>query len=226
MESSIRRNRHRYSREELGLPCYTALEEVLNAATHGAGVLLAAAGLIRLLLCCRRDLLTVVSVSVFGGSMILLYLVSALYHGLNVCRGKRVLRVLDHCTIFLLIAGTYTPISLLCFRGATGWVLFGIVWGVSAVGIVLNAISVQRFRIFSMVCYIGLGWIVIFFLKPLLSCLDGASVRNLIAGGVFYTVGAVLYGVGKRKKYIHTVWHLFVLAGSVFHYLVVFSVAV
>ncbi|MCI1966468.1 MAG: hemolysin III family protein [Oscillospiraceae bacterium] len=223
MDGLIKKNRP--SREELGLPCYTLSEEVLNAATHGIGALAAVVGLVWLLANCRRDTLTLVSVSVFGGSMILLYLVSSVYHGLGVCRGKRVLRTLDHCTIFILISGTYTPIALLCFGGATGWVMFGIVWGVSIAGIVLNAISVYRFRIFSMICYIGLGWLVVFFFKPLLACLDGASIQNLIVGGIFYTAGAVLYGIGKKRKYIHSVWHLFVLAGSVFHYFVIYRIA-
>ncbi len=226
MGKSAGRMGRSFSREELGLPCYTALEETLNAVTHGVGALLAAAGLIWLLLHCRQDGQTLVSVSVFGGSMLLLYLVSALYHGIGVCRAKRVLRTMDHCTIFLLIAGTYTPVSLLCFGGATGWTMFAIVWSVSAVGILLNAISVQRFRVFSMICYIGLGWIVVFFFKQLLVCLDPVSIRNLIVGGVFYTVGAVLYGVGKKKQYIHTVWHLFVLAGSIFHYFVIYRISV
>lgn len=218
--------RNRTRREVLGLPQYSVAEEIVNAATHGLGVLLSAFGLAVLLLNCRRDALTVASVSVFGGSMILLYLISTLYHAMGVNRGKRVLRTLDHCTIFVLIAGTYTPVSLVCFGGTTGWFLFGLVWGVAALGIVLNAVSVERFRVFSMICYIGLGWVVIFFLGPLIQRLDGVSIGYLIAGGVFYTVGAVLYGLGKRKKYIHSVWHLFVLAGSVFHYFVVYRIAV
>ncbi|WP_411677053.1 PAQR family membrane homeostasis protein TrhA [Caproicibacter sp.] len=225
MEKNAGQTRCKLSREELQLPSYTALEEILNAVTHGLGVLFAIAGLILLLINCRRDAVTLISVSIFGGTMILLYLVSTLYHGMGVCRGKQILRILDHCTIFLLISGTYTPVSLLCFGGTTGWVLFAIVWGVSVVGIVLNAISVQRFRVFSMCCYLGLGWVVIFFFKPLIAVLDAGSVRNLIVGGVFYTVGAVLYGIGKKRKYIHSVWHLFVLAGSVFHYFVVYRIA-
>ena len=225
MTCEIEKKVHKPDREELGLPCYSVPEEILNAVTHGAGALAAVAGLCWLLMNCRRDALTLVSVSVFGVSMVLLYSVSACYHGLGVCKGKQVLRTLDHCTIFLLISGTYTPIALLCFGGTTGWILFGIVWGVSAVGIALNAVSVRRFRVFSMVCYLGLGWLVVLFFKPLLSCLDGGSIRNLILGGVFYTVGAVLYGVGKKKKYIHSVWHLFVLAGSIFHYFVVYHIA-
>ena len=226
METNMEKRNLKPSREELGLPRYTTLEEVINAVTHGIGVLFAIIGTILLLENCRRDTLTFVSVSVFGGSMILLYLVSTLYHALGVCEGKCVFRTMDHCTIFLLIAGTYTPISLLCFGGAIGWTMFAIVWGVSVTGIVLNAVSVQRFRVFSMICYIGLGWLIIFFFKPMMTCLDPVSIRDLVFGGVFYTVGAILYGMGKKRKYIHSVWHLFVLAGSIFHYFVIYRVAV
>ncbi|MFU0833131.1 MAG: Hemolysin III family protein [Oscillospiraceae bacterium] len=226
MMSNIKKSRLKLGREELGLPQYTILEEVLNAVTHGIGVLLSIWGLVWLLLNCRRDALTLVSVSVFGASMILLYLVSTLYHALGVCRGKCVLRTMDHCTIFLLIAGTYTPIALLCFGDLTGRIMFSIVWSVSAVGIILNGISVQRFRVFSMICYIGLGWLIIFFFKPMIACLNADSIRYLIFGGVFYTVGAILYGIGKKRPYIHSVWHLFVLAGSVFHYFVIYRISV
>lgn len=223
---SEKRMRSQNRRKELGLPQYTVLEEVLNAVTHGLGAVLSAVGLPILLLNCRRSPLVLVSVSIFGASMILLYLVSTLYHALGLCRGKKVFRTLDHCTIFLLIAGTYTPIALLCFGGTTGWTLFGIVWGAAVAGIFLNAVSVERFRVFSMICYLCMGWLVIFFLGPLLKSLDGASVRYLVAGGVCYTVGAALYGLGKKIPYIHSVWHLFVLAGSVFHYFVIYRVAV
>lgn len=228
MENNIadRRERAARRRAQLSLPSYTLSEEVMNAVTHGIGVLLGAAGLAALLVFGRHDALTVFSVCVFGAAMILLYLVSCLYHGLGVNRAKKVFRVLDHCTIFLLIAGTYTPISLLAFGGDTGRLIFCIVWGVAALGIVLNAVNLQKFAKFSMVCYIGLGWLVVFFFKPLLERLDGASIRYLILGGVFYTVGAVIYGIGKKIKYMHSVWHLFVLAGTVFHYVVIWRIAV
>ncbi len=213
-------------RKELALPSYSLLEEIMSAITHGIGVGLAIAGLVVLLISAHHDALTLVSVSVFGATMIMLYTVSTMYHALGICKGKKVFQVLDHCTIFLLIAGTYTPIALLCFGGTTGWVMFGIVWGVSAVGVVLNAVDLQRFKTFSMVCYIGLGWLVIFFFKPLIEHLDRASIIYLIVGGIFYTVGAVLYHKGKKVKYMHSVWHLFVLAGTIFHYFVIYHIAV
>lgn len=213
-------------RTELGLPAYTLSEEVMNAVTHGIGVCLAIVGLVVLLVSAPHDALTMVSISVFGAAMILLYTVSTLYHALGINKAKQVFRILDHCTIFALIAGTYTPIALLCFGGTIGWVMFGIVWGVAVLGIVLNAIDLQRFKTFSMVCYIGLGWLVVFFFKPLIEHLDVRSIVYLIVGGVFYTVGAVIYNVGKKVKYMHSVWHFFVLAGTIFHYFVIYHIAV
>lgn len=213
-------------RKELSLPSYSLLEEVMNAITHGAGAGLAIAGLVALLVSAPHNALTMVSILAFGATMILLYTVSTLYHALGICKGKKVFQILDHCTIFLLIAGTYTPIALLCFGGTIGWIILGIVWGVAAIGIVLNAVDLQRFKTFSMVCYIGLGWLVIFFFKPLIEHLDRTSIIYLIVGGVFYTVGAILYGKGKKVKYMHSIWHLFVLAGTIFHYFVIFNIAV
>ena len=213
-------------RKELFLPAYTLSEEIMNAVTHGIGVGLGIAGLIVLLIFGHHDALTVTSVSIFGATMIMLYLVSTLYHALGVNKAKKLFRIFDHCTIFLLIAGTYTPIALLCFGGATGWLMFGIVWGVAVLGIVLNAIDLHRFRKFSMACYIGLGWLVVFFFKPLIEHLDRTSIIYLIVGGILYTVGAVIYAAGKKVKYMHSVWHLFVLGGTIFHYFVIYHIAV
>lgn len=228
MENSIgsKAELRAHRREELSLPRYSLGEEVFSAVTHGIGTGLAIAGMVVLLVMGRHDPLTVASVSVFGATMILLYLVSTLYHALGINKGKKVFQILDHCTIFLLIAGTYTPISLLCFSGALGWTLFGIVWGVAALGIVLNAVDLYRFRKFSMACYIGLGWIVVFFFKPLMERLDPGSIALLIAGGIVYTAGAVVYGLGKRVPYMHSVWHFFVLGGTIFHYFVIYHVVV
>lgn len=213
-------------REELSLPKYSLSEEIMSAITHGVGVGLAIAGMVVLLVMGHHDPLTMVSVSIFGATMIMLYLVSTLYHGLGVNKGKKVFRILDHCTIFLLIAGTYTPISLLCFGGAIGWVIFGIVWGVAIIGIVLNAIDLHRFGKLSMACYIGLGWLVIFFFKSLIERLDQTSIILLVIGGVIYTVGAAVYGTGKKVKYMHSVWHFFVLGGTIFHYFVIYRIVV
>lgn len=232
MENNVENNRETKAqrrarkREELMLPDYLLSEELISAITHGIGVGLAAAGTVVLLVFGRHDPLTVTSSAVFGATMILLYLVSTLYHALGVNRAKRVFRVLDHCTIFLLIAGTYTPISLVCFGGATGWVIFGIVWGIAALGVVLNAVNLKKYARFSMACYIGLGWLVIFFFKPLLERLDSTSIVLLIAGGVVYTIGAVIYGVGKKVRYMHSFWHFFVMGGTILHYFVIYRIVV
>lgn len=209
-------------RRELSLPQYSVAEEVFSAVSHGVGALLAVAGFVTLLFACRREPLAVACASVFGVCMVLMYTVSTLYHALGVCKGKYVFRILDHCDLFLMIAGTYTPVALAGLGGVPGWVMFGIVWGVSAVGIALNAVSVLRFRTFTMACSIVLGWMVVFFLRPLGNVLAGGSVFLLILGGIFYTVGAVLYRTLDKVKFMHGISHLFILAGSVCHYFVIY----
>ena len=210
-------------RIHLALPKYSLAEEITNAVTHGLGVALAIAGLVVLLIYSPKTPLAIISVCLFGASMFLLYMVSTLYHSLGVNRAKKVFQVLDHCTIFFLIAGTYTPISLLCIGGTVGWVLVSIVWGVGILGTVLTAVDMHRFKVFSMVCYIALGWCVIIFIKPLIDSMDQTSIVLLVVGGVLYTVGAVIYGL-RKVPYMHSVWHLFCLAGTVFHYFVVLRI--
>lgn len=212
-------------RRLLNLPVYTVGEEVMNAISHGVGAVFAAAALVILLVFAPHRALTMVSVSIYGGTLFLLYTVSTLYHALGVTKAKKVFQVLDHCTIFLLIAGTYTPITLLCIGGSTGWIMFSVVWAAAVLGIVLNAVNMKKFKVFSMICYLGMGWSVLFAIKPLLEKLDTLSLILLLAGGVFYTVGAVLYGKGRTVRYMHSVWHLFVVAGSVLHFLVVYRIA-
>lgn len=211
-------------RIHLALPKYSLAEEITNAITHGMGAALAIAGLVVLLIYSPKTPLAIVSVCLYGASMFLLYMVSTLYHSLGVNRAKKVFQVLDHCTIFFLIAGTYTPISLLCIGGTAGWILVSIVWGVGILGTVLTAVDMHRFKVFSMVCYIALGWCVIIFIKPLIDSMDQTSIVLLVVGGVLYTVGALIYGVGRKVPYMHSVWHLFCLAGTVFHYFVVLRI--
>lgn len=208
-------------RRVLVLPSYTIGEEIANAITHGLGVVLAIAGAPILLTIAPKEPTAMVSVGIYSLTMFLLYLVSTLYHSLDVCRAKKVFQVLDHCTIYLLIAGTYTPVSLLCIGGATGWTLVAIVWTAGVLGIVLNAVDMRKFRVLSMVCYMAMGWCVIFFLPQLLAAIDTVSLILLVTGGVVYTVGAVIYGIGVTVRYMHSLWHVFCLAGSVFHFLVV-----
>lgn len=211
-------------RKLLALPRYTLGEEIANAITHGMGAALAMVGAVFLLVHAQKNLLSLGSAGIYSATMFLLYLVSTLYHSLAVSRAKKVFQVLDHCTIYLLIAGTYTPISLLCIGGETGWLLVGIVWAAAVVGIFLNAVDMRRFRVISMVCYLSMGWCVIFFLPALLKGMDSLSLTLLVIGGVLYTVGAVIYGIGRTVPYMHALWHVFCAAGSIFQYLVVYRI--
>jgi hemolysin III len=163
------------------------------------------------------DALSVVSASLYGASMILLYLFSTLYHSITNKSGKRVLQVFDHCSIFILILGTYIPVTLGLIRGWLGWTLFGINAAVALIGIVLNAVSVQKFHKFSLLLYLLSGWSVLPAIKPLLSLITPGGFALVLAGGLFYTVGVWFYR-REEVRYMHLVWHLFVLAGSICHY--------
>ena len=204
----------------ISIPQYTLGEELMNSISHGVGALM---GLTALVLCIVRscsplDGYKLASGIVFGLTTTLLYLMSCLYHALKVNRAKRVFRVIDHCTIFLLIAGTYTPYTLITLRGLTGWLLFGIVWGVGILGIVLNAVSLKRFAKLSVACYIALGWVVIFASRQLIASLDRPGLWLLLGGGIAYTIGAVLYGIGAKKRYFHSIFHFFCLIGTMLHF--------
>ena len=204
----------------IAIPRYTLGEELINSISHGVG---AGLGITALVLCIVKscsplDGYKLASSIVFGLTTTLLYLMSCLYHALKVNRAKRVFRVIDHCTIFLLIAGTYTPYTLNTLSGVTGWVLFGIVWGVGILGIVLNAVSLKKYAKLSVACYIALGWVVIFASKELIASLDRGGLWLLLAGGIAYTVGAVLYGLGAKKRYFHSVFHFFCLIGTALHF--------
>ncbi len=217
LEEAQRREARLEKRISLGLPRYSLGEEIFSAVSHGVPALLAVAALVLLLVFCRKTALHVVSASIFGATLVLLYTVSTIYHALGLNRAKVVFRSLDHCTIFLLIAGTYTPITLICLGGAVGWAMFGIVWGAAVLGVVLNAVSVERFKKVSMICYLAMGWVVVLAMKTVWDNLSPPEFWCLVAGGVCYTVGAVLYGVGKKIPYIHSVFHLFVAGGSALH---------
>lgn len=198
---------------------YTMGEEIFNSISHGVGVLLSIAALVLLIVFAAiySDGYGLASALVYGISLILLYTMSMVYHIVQNEKGKKVLRIFDHCSIFILIAGTYTPYLLGPLRGALGWTIFGIIWGVTVVGILLNAISLERFKIISLVCYVLMGWGIVLSIKPLAQNLPAGGLWLLIAGGLVYTVGIVFY-VMKKYRYMHSVWHLFVLAGSVCHY--------
>ncbi len=203
-----------------GSPVYSLAEELMSSISHGVGTLLAVAALVVgvVMAAIYSDVWCVVSMAIYGATLVALYSMSTIYHGLRPNKGKRVFRVLDHCSIFLLIAGTYTPLTLVALHGVVGWVMFGIVWSAAILGIVLNAISLNRFKIFSMICYIAMGWVIVFAFKPLLDVMKTGGIILLLTGGIAYTIGAVLYGLGKKIKYMHSIFHFFVLAGSILHY--------
>lgn len=207
-------------KEKIQIPNYSLGEEITNAILHGIGALLAIAALVLCVVfsAIHHNPYAVVSSCLYGSTLIILYTMSCLYHSLKVNNAKRVFRIIDHCSIFLLIAGTYTPLTLVSLNGPIGWTLFGIVWGVSILGIILNAIDLNKYKVISMILYIMMGWAIIFTFPRLLKVIDMAGIYLLVAGGIVYTIGAIFYGVGKKIKYMHSVFHFFVLAGSILHF--------
>ncbi|MCI6990593.1 MAG: hemolysin III family protein [Clostridiales bacterium] len=199
-------------------------EEVLNALTHGVGALLAVFGTVLLILRAKAygSLLNVVSVTIFGVSMILLYLISCLYHALPPSKGKQVFQVLDHCSIFLLILGTYTPVCLITVGGTFGLTIFAVNLSCGLLGIVLNAVSLKRWKKVSLVLYIVMGWLGVLAIPVILKNMSLGGVLLLLLGGIAYTVGVVFYRQ-KEKPYRHGVWHFFVLAGTVLQFMAVYT---
>lgn len=206
------------------IPSYTLGEELISSISHGVGALL---GIVALSLCLTRaaahnNTPGLVSSSIFGASIIILYSMSCIYHALVPSTAKKVMRIFDHCTIFLLIAGTYTPFTLVSLKDSVGPALFSIIWGCATIGIILNIIDMERFKIISMICYLAMGWAIIFAFKPLIHSVSKPCITFLVIGGIAYTIGAVIYGVGSKVKYMHSVWHFFVLAGTILHFFSVY----
>lgn len=203
---------------------YTFAEEVVNSLTHGVGTVMSVAGLVILVVYAliHGNTWHVVSFSVFGGTLIFLYGASTLYHGVSRPEAKKWLRKLDHSAIFLLIAGTYTPFTLVTLRGPLGWTIFGIIWGLAVVGIVLEFIRISRLRKLSVAIYIFMGWLCVIALKKMLDSLSPQAFALLVTGGLSYTFGVVFY-VWRRLPFNHGIWHIFVLAGSASHYFSVLS---
>lgn len=202
------------------LPTYTKGEEIFNMTSHIVG---GALGIVATVLCVvfaaiHGNVYGVVSGAIYGVTMIILYTMSSIYHGLSPKRySKKVFQVLDHCSIFLLIAGSYTPFALCTIRSydpVTGWVIFGVIWFLAILGIVLNSIDLKQFKVFSMICYLLMGWCIIMKINVLPKLLGTTGFALLLAGGIAYTVGAILYGLGKKHKYVHSIFHLFILLGS------------
>ena len=194
-------------------------EEIANSISHGIGTLLAIAGTVIAIVysCFHGDAVSIVSASLYGAGLIILYLSSTLYHSLTNIKAKKVFQIFDHCSIFILILCSYIPISLSLMRGALGWTLFGINAACAVLGIVLNSINVKKFQKISMVLYLLMGWSIIFVAYPVLSKIPLPGIILLASGGICYTGGIVFFSL-KNPRYMHSVWHLFVLAGSVLQY--------
>lgn len=206
------------------LPEYSKGEEIFNMTSHIVGAVF---GIVALVLCVvfaaiHKNVYGIVSGAIYGSTMILLYTMSSIYHGIKPEKfAKRVFQVLDHCSIFLLIAGSYTPFCLVMFREYNpilGWGIFGIIWLMALIGIILNSIDIKKYKKFSMICYLGMGWCIVFSANLLPKLLGIPGLILLVLGGIAYSVGAVLYGLGKKKKYIHSIFHLFILLGSILQF--------
>ena len=205
------------------LPDYTRGEEITNMVTHivGGAFAIAAIPLLVVIAALHHDPWAIVSGAIYGTTLLIMFTVSSVYHGLPKGNAKRVMRIIDHCDIYFLIAGTYTPILLVGIRPlnpALAWSIFGVEWALTAIAVTLNAIDLKRFEKVSMVCYIGMGWCVVAVLKLTIEAMTMPGFMLLLAGGIAYTIGAVLYGIGKKVRYAHSVFHVFVVIGSVLQF--------
>jgi len=210
------------------LPDYTRGEEIFNMVSHivggGLGIIICALCVIKSFL--NHDVYQITGSFIYGISMVVLYTMSSVYHGLKHETAKKVLQVIDHCAVFILISGTYTPIALASLREyntALGWSVFGVVWGVSALGITLNAIDLKKYNVFSIICYLAQGWCIILTGKAAIAAIGTKGFYWLLAGGIAYTLGAVLYGIAGKKtvRYMHSVFHIFVVLGSLLQFVAI-----
>ena len=209
------------------LPNYTKGEEICNMVTHIVGGVL---GVVALVLCIvlasiHHNVYGIITGAIFGVSMITLYVMSSVYHGLSPrVKGKKVMQILDHCTIYFLIAGSYGPFALCTLREyntATGWIVFGIIWLMAIIGTVFTAIDLKKYKLFSMICYLVMGWCIIVKINLVLELLGMAGFILLLLGGIVYTIGALIYVIGKKHKYMHSVFHICIFIGSLLHFLCV-----
>jgi len=201
------------------LPDYTRGEELMNMITHivGGGLGVIVLALCVILAALHHNVWGIVCGSIYGFSMIALYTMSSIYHGLRPSTGKKVLQIIDHCTIYFLIAGTYTPIALCALRPVyplLGWGMFFFQWALTALAVTLTAIDLKKYNVFSMICYIGMGWAILPFMKQAQAVLTVPGFSFLLWGGIAYSAGAILYGIGSKKRWFHSVFHIFVFLGS------------
>ena len=201
------------------LPNYTKGEEIFNMVSHivGGAMAVVITVLCIIMAAIKGNAWGVVSSCIYGASMIDLYCMSAIYHGLPKGKAKKVMQVLDHCTIYFLIAGTYTPVALVSIRDkypAIGWIVFGVVWGLAAVATVFTAIDLKKYKVFSNICYLGMGWCIVIFIKQTWLAIGPTAFFLILAGGIAYTVGALLYALGTKVKYMHSIFHVLIIVGS------------
>lgn len=206
------------------LPDYTRREENINMISHIAGGVFGIFALVSCIIyaALHGDGYSLAGAIVFGVSTVLLYTISSVYHGLRSETAKKILQIIDHCAVFVMVAGTYTPLMLCGLRKENvvlAWVMFGLVWGVTVLGVVLNSIDLQMFHIFSIVCHLATGWMALAIIAPLTRAIGMTGVLLVVGGGVSYTVGSVLYALGGKKRYFHSIFHFFVIGGSVLQYL-------
>jgi hemolysin III len=206
----------------LSLPGYTRGEELFNMITHIVGGGLGVFGLLAcaIVAAFSRNVWGIVSGCVYGVTVVFMFTMSSIYHGLRIEVPKLVFRIIDHCSIFILIAGTYTPVLLCSFRSAypvDAWMIFALIWGIALIGVVLNTVSLERFKVFSLVCYLGMGWASLIRLPQLIDVLGTGFFVMMLMGGVVYTIGAVFYGFGRKRRYMHSVFHIFVDVASILH---------
>ena len=211
-------------KDRIKIPKYSLGEELVSSISHGIG---AGLSITALVLCVvfsaiHGNAYAVVSSVIYGSTSIILYMMSTLYHALKVNNAKRVFRILDHSSIFLLIAGTYTPYALVSLPKALGWTIFGIEWGCAIIGIVLNSINLEKYKKISIVLYLIMGWMIIFSFDKLLKAIDVGGIYLMLSAGILYTVGAIFYGVGKKIKYMHSIFHMFVLSASICFFFSIF----
>ena len=207
------------------LPTYTRGEEIMNMVTHIVGGGIAILALVLCLWKAVGSAADLIGTLIYGGTMVTLYAVSSVYHGLKAEMGKKVMQVIDHCTIYFLIAGTYTPILISGFipvYPGIGWGLLTMEWGLCFTAATLTAIDLKKYNAFSMICYIGMGWGIIFFLPQCMDILSPTGFYLLLSGGIAYTVGAILYGIGSKLPWFHSIFHIFVVLGSLLQALAIY----
>ena len=215
-------DKKKQKKEKNVVPKYSLAEELINAISHGIGAGLAIAALV--LLCIRaHSAIGVVSGVIYASIMIVLFIISCIYHSLSPkLKGKKVLRVIDHVNVLLMVAGTYTPICLALIKGGLGWVMFGIVWAITIFSVVLNCINVDKYQLAEVLSCLIIGWGSLLIINRLIQVCPKPGLVLLILGGVVYSIGAILYGVGRKVKYMHSIFHFFVLGGAILHFFLIY----